>query len=165
MNQLNSESSHTEKISPLVTLDEVSNALSEWRKNKSSEGPNISDKIWLAIFKLAKTYSPSSLRSLFQLSSTQYKKKFEQLCKPAPIPQPAVDDALEESEVSQPTQENKMTLCEVQPLYEPDVLPKSTECMVVEMHKPDGCIMKFHITMSQLRDTLKEFLDKSDASH
>lgn len=158
MSRMNPESSNVELMSPrtLATLDQVSNALTEWRENKSSHGPNIPDDIWLAIFELAKTYPSSGLRSLFQLSTAQYKNKAEQLLKPAPAPQPV--EALVEPDPTALVEEDEVTLCEVKSLHKPQVLPESTGCMVVELHKPDGCVMKFHITMTQLRETLKQFL-------
>ena len=161
MNPINSESSQERaQPKPSITLDQVAKALSEWRANKSSQGTSIPDAIWLDIFELAKSHPPSGLRSIFQLSTTQYKNKFEKLCKPAPDPLPTEETVPSEAIAAAP-QEKEVTLCEVttKPLYEPDVLPKPTDCMVVETHKPDGSVMKFHITLSQLRHTMREFLE------
>ena len=163
MNPINSESSHQEQVQPTssITLDQVAKALSEWRANKSSQGTSIPDAIWLDIFELAKSHPPSGLRSIFQLSTTQYKNKFEKLCKPVPDPLvPAEETAAPSATTAAASQGKEVTLYEVttKPLYEPDVLPKPADCMVVETHKPDGSVMKFHITLSQLRHTLKEFL-------
>ena len=158
MNQIQSEHSHQElaESKPLSTLDQVSNALAVWRNDKVNQGPSIPDEIWLAIFELAKTHPPSGLRSLFQFSTNQYKKKFEQLCKPVARVQAPEETTVDTTATSQ--ENAAVTLCEVKPLYEPDPLPTPKNSMVVEMHKPGGYVMKFHITHSQLLDALKEFL-------
>ena len=143
----------TGKSSDMLTIGHVVDEMETWRSNKRSQGEAIPEFIWDKIFILSEHHDVKILRTILRINNEQYERKFRER-------QASSTTALSSSTIHQHP-EQSVTLCEVkqQTVYEPEALPTSKNSMVVEMHKPDGYVMKFHITTTQLRDTLKEFLE------
>lgn len=143
----------TVQSSDILTIGHVVDEMETWRKNKKCQGEAVPEFIWDKVFTLSEQHDVKMLRTILRINKEQYERKLRER-------QATSATALSSSTIHQPPEQG-VTLCEVkqQSVYEPEALPTSTNSMVVEMHKPDGYVMKFHITTTQLRDTLKEFLE------
>src|SRR5437868_219652 len=58
--------------SPAVTLEDIVEALQEWRKNKTALSERIPNPIWDQVFLLCKTTSESKVRAAMGVSTKQF---------------------------------------------------------------------------------------------
>lgn len=147
-----------------LTLGGVLDEIETWRAQKNSQGEAIPELIWDKFFLLHQHHDVRKLRAVLGISKEQYERKSRERAPARPIvgtdDQNSVDQQGTADGVA--AEQELVTVCEVktQLPYEPQELPKPTDCMVIECHKPDGCVMKFHTTATKLRQVLREFLDE-----
>lgn len=135
---------------PSLSFDAVFQELQQWRDNKPIHKENsIPEALWKKIFSLAKTHSPTKIRSLFGISSQQYQHKFNQYGTPP--------DAAAKAPDASPVQ-----FCEVNskppPLYQPLKIP-ATNTLVVEFCRSDGQVMRIHATHDCLATVMQLFFN------
>lgn len=154
---VNSErvNSATSQISP--TLDAVLAEFEQWRAHKPKLASPIPGALWEKIFQLAKIHSPTKIRALFNISTKQYQKKWEEKNSStkeilsstttiSPIP------------VATPTA-NSPELCAIKlkpSTYQSQPLP-SAKTIVVEFCREDGRRMSIHTTQDSISILMQDF--------
>ena len=95
-----------------VTIDEAFKALKHWRENKGDySSPGIPNEVWLQILQLEDNgYSASELKRIFNLSSTQYATKKNQLINTAPSSTAVAEQKSQSSNTQR--SEGNMKFCE-----------------------------------------------------
>lgn len=145
-NENNLSSNHS-----ILSLEAVLQQLEQWRATKDPHKKiSIPDDLWHKIFKLAKLHSPTKIRGLFGISTTQYNKKYEQLYPTQNAKQPVNKTALENINFYEvkPRSSKPMDL-------EPYV-PETTT-IIVEFCRADGKIMKIHTATNNFNDLINAF--------
>ena len=177
---------------PTITLDAVLDLLEHWRSNKSSyPNSSIPDEIWQQVFALESQgrHTGSTLRKLFGLNSSQYKRKRTELCSP-PKPEqsskepssstPLSDVAIESTPATtfaeavvapltptEPPSVNGTTKADLSRLKSTkedglSFLAQST--IIVECIRPDGHRLKIHTTHNSLDSVMQSFFSQEAAS-
>jgi hypothetical protein len=131
------------------------NDFEEWRTHKKNTLDPIPDELCRQIFSLEGHYSPTQLRSLFNLSSQQYRSKRE---KYFPVQLKVSETIRSVNNAPMPPPK----LCEIK--IKPDIpspyaiepLP-SVKTLVVEFCRSDGHIMKIHTTQDSISTLMHTF--------
>jgi len=145
--QLNNPAAEIAKVQNNITIDGVLTELEDWRANKLNANSAIPDELWKKILQLGERHSPSKIRRLLGVSTTQYNSKFEQF----------VSKQVKESA----TPATPIEFCEVKttkPVYHPSGLP-ARNTIIVEFRRPDGQLMKLHTTTDNFRTVMALFFE------
>ena len=168
-----------------ITLDDVFKALQHWRDNKTKyEGSGIPKEVWYKIFQLEKAgYKESQLRRLFDLNTTQYRKKREQLTQtqsePTVEPSSSESTEVEEKDVvqfgeavvvheetqdvpplTQAANQTKSAISQLKSTSDRMDSYLDTTTVIVECIRDDGHRLKIHTTSERLDIVMRTFFNK-----
>ena len=147
-------SSHQQQnSSDEISLDATLSEFKQWRNNKSHLGAPNPDTLWKKLFYLADVHSAVTIRSLFNISTKQYQKKWEEFHSTSKQESPPAE-ALNSNKTKFPPE-----ICEIKlkpSPYEAEPLPYP-KTMVVEFYRTDGQRMSIHITQDSITEVLQAF--------
>jgi hypothetical protein len=142
--------------SKIITLDEVLQAVNNWRANKLARNEPMPSHIWQDIFTLLNKFSEATICAALDIPKAQLRHKLEESHPPS----------LSASLSAKPAPPPKIDFCEVKQtplpitapasLYKPAKIP-ATHTLVVEFCRADGRIMKIHTTTESFSDLMKAF--------
>lgn len=136
---------HTMASSKITTLDDVVQAMDEWRANKKNPQEPIPEAIWRSIYVLLDKFQETTIRAALGISSMQLRRKLEERsAQPTATQQPPALPAVDFCEVK------------TQPIYKAAKIP-ATNTLVVEFCRADGQIMKIHTTTDSFAELMKAF--------
>ncbi len=142
------QSTSPQPTSP-ISLDDVLASVKIWRVGKKKRNDKIPDNIWCQIFKLFETMPESRVLGILGITQGQLhtKRQESQLDK--------IDLNADEQAKTQ-----AIDFCEVKPTFPIDYKAAkafSTTTSVVELYRPDGMLMKIHISTDSFEDLLRAF--------
>jgi len=155
--------------SSAVTLESVLFELDNWRTNKSNPREGIPDDLLIKMFSLKEQHPEPRLRAVFGMSVKQYEQHYHRLYgntsdntshkNTAPVV-----DFCEVKPDYAANKENKVNKKannankdeEAYKKYGPSLLP-ATNTVVVEYKRPDGYLLRIHMTDDSFPKLLKEF--------
>jgi len=132
-----------------VTLEDVLQALQEWRDTKTPNKRTIPAEIWEQIFCLIEQGSMlrSKILKAAGISMQQFQRAEAERTQSAPSPQKMTES------------EETLDFCEVTQkslAYKP-AEAFTTTTSVVELYRPDGMLMKIHICTDRFEELLRAF--------
>lgn len=170
-----------------MSLDEVYEALNEWRRIKKYGDSNVPENLWKPIFELAKKHTDKKIRSLLDIKKPlydeSYRKLFPKKEKVATESSPPVGDTSRracaditqepvfcEAKVTDPTvipplvdhsKTNATTQKTIKTLRSKD---DGKQCLdyttiIVECTRPDGHRLSIHTTTKTIKEVMTTFLN------
>lgn len=161
------------------SIDVTLKKFAHWRKNKSHNASVIPNALWLQCFELAKEHGIASVKVLFGLSHSQYKKKYHELIeskqpeintgksKVASVvdfaqAQPAIESSWDISDDTQSTTEEPASN-----FADDDLSPKKKRLpsyidvttIIVECIRPDGYRLRLHTTTDSITEVMQAFFE------
>lgn len=142
-----------QNLSDEISLDATIAEFKQWRNSKSHPGAAIPDALWKKLFHLANVHSAVTIRSLFNISTKQYQKKWEEFHSTSKKESPPTE-ALNSNKTK-----SQVEICEIKlkpSSYEAEPLPYP-KTMVIEFYRTDGQRMSIHITQDSITEVLQAF--------
>jgi len=165
-----------------ATLDQVFDAMRQWRKNKKEYGATIPENIWSMLFELEKNgYTDKEIRRLFAIGAKQYEIRKKQLSLPA---KPPAVNIPEESEhvtfceatasqqisqavpsLSEAAKQTKDSLSVLRSTADNPETYLDLSTTIVEYCRPDGYCLKIHTTHQKLPEVMQAFAEQGIPPH
>ena len=134
---------HTEKFD--VSIDALYNELETWRNNKTRRSEKMPDHLWQKIIKLHEEFpSQASIYRRLGITKTQLKNKLREFGHKS-----VYDDPVELCKIPTISPNNPSIVSD-------DFSPLATT--VAELCRPDGYILKIHITTKSIAEIINGFL-------
>lgn len=146
-----------DKVTPIksknLSLEEVKERLTHWRESKKRVNEGIPVYLWKQIFTLLGKHTETELRSVLRLTPVQLERGSALLEK--------AEQLTQTGELSTRAEE-PIDFCEVQeqaayPLAYKPAEAFATNTCIVELHRPDGMLMKIHICTDSFDELLHAF--------
>lgn len=132
-----------------ISLDSVLAELQTWRQGKSNRNDKMPDFLWKKIFQLSEQFPPSSIRGLFGITVTQYKRQAARY-------QPSKDSGAPST--PRPAHVDLCAVTTTPSFYKPSELP-AANTIVAEFKRADGQVMKIHTTTVNFKTLIQTFLE------